>query len=62
MQGDIKHKDLWLIDLDTGARSQLTRLPPDFNVDDFDISTDGREVILERVQVQSEVVLLSARR
>jgi hypothetical protein len=39
----------------------LTRLPADFNVDDFDIMKDGREVILDRVQAQSDVVLLSAR-
>jgi hypothetical protein len=36
----------------------LTNLPPDFDVRDFDISTDGREVVLERVQEHSEVVLL----
>lgn len=61
MQGDMKHKDLLLVDLDTGDRRQLTQLPSDFNVDDFDITHDGREVILERVQAQSDVVLLSAR-
>jgi len=58
MRGDIQHKDLWLIDLETGAERQLTSLPPDFNVRDFDISPDGREVVLERVQDHSDVVLL----
>ena len=27
MRGDIEHKNLWLIDLDTGAERQLTNLP-----------------------------------
>ena len=58
LRGDIQHKDLWLIDLDTGAEHQLTKLAPDFNVSDFDISPDGREAILERVQERSSIVLL----
>jgi Tol biopolymer transport system component len=58
LRGGIQHKNLWLIDLQTGAERQLTNLPPDFDVRDFDISADGREVVLERVQEHSEVVLL----
>jgi Tol biopolymer transport system component len=58
LRGEIQHKNLWLIDLDTGAERQLTNLTPDFDVRDFDISPDGREVVLERVQEHSEVVLL----
>jgi Tol biopolymer transport system component len=58
LRGEIQHKNLWLIDLETGAERQLTNLTPDFNVRDFDISPDGREVVFERVQEHSEVVLL----
>jgi len=58
LRGDIQHKDLWLIDLETGAEHQLTKLAPEFNVSDFDISPDGREAILERVQERSSIVLL----
>lgn len=58
MRGEIQHKDLWLIDLNTGAERRLTNLPPDFNVRDFDISPDGREIVLERVQENSDVVLI----
>jgi Tol biopolymer transport system component len=58
LRGDIQHKNLWLIDLDTGAERQLTNLTPDFDIRDFDISRDGREVVLERVQEHSEIVLL----
>ena len=58
LKGDIRHKDLWLIDTETGAERQLTNLPPDFDIRDFDISLDGREVVLERVQEHSEVVLV----
>jgi hypothetical protein len=46
------------MDLETGTERQLTNIPPDFDIRDFDISPDGREVVLERVQERSDVVLL----
>ena len=58
LQGDIQHKDLWQMDLRTGAERPLTHLPPGFDVGDFDLSPDGREVALERVQERSDVMLL----
>jgi len=58
LRGEIQHKDLWLIDLETGAERQLTRVSADFNIGDFDISPDGKEVVLERVQESSDVVML----
>ena len=62
LKGDIRHKDLWLVDMETGAERQLSNLPPDFDIRDFDISPDGREVVLERVQEHSEVVLVDLHR
>ena len=59
LEGDLAHKNLWQMDLQTGARHPLTDLPPGFDVRDFDVSPDGREIVLERVQHRSEVVLLS---
>ena len=58
LRGEIQHKNLWLIDLETGAERQLTNLTPDFDIRDFDISPDGREVVLERAQEHSDVMLL----
>jgi len=58
LRGEIQHKNLWLIDLETGAERQLTNLTSGFDIRDFDISPDGREVVLERVQEHSDIVLL----
>lgn len=58
LHGEIQHKNLWLLNLETGTERQLTNLAPDFDIRDFDISPDGREVVLERVQGHSDVVLL----
>ena len=61
LRGEIQHKNLWSINLETGAERQLTTLPPDFDIRDFDISPDGREVVLERLQEHSEVELIELR-
>jgi Tol biopolymer transport system component len=58
MRGEIEHKDLWLVDLETGAERQLTHVPHDFNISNFDISPDGNQIVLERVQERSNIVLL----
>src|SRR5262249_50535790 len=58
MRGEIRHKNLWLIDLTTGVERQLTNFASDFDIQDFDISPDGRELVVERVQQHSDIVLL----
>jgi len=58
LRGELQHKDLWRIDLATGAEQQLTELAPDFTVRDFDISPDGGELVLEQVVQHSDIVLL----
>ncbi len=58
LRGEIKHKNLWMVDLDTGEEQQLTNLPNDFDVRDFDISSDGKEVVFERFQERSDVRLM----
>ena len=58
LRGEIRHKDLWQIELETGAEHQLTDLAADFDVGDFDISPDGHDIVLQQVQEHSDIVLL----
>jgi Tol biopolymer transport system component len=58
LRGEIEHKNFWLINLETGTERQLTNFGRDFVVRDFDVSPDGREIVLERVQENSDIVLL----
>jgi Tol biopolymer transport system component len=58
MRGDIRHKDLWVVDLATGKDRQMTQLPADFIIRDFDVSGDGSEILLERVEDHSDIVLI----
>ena len=63
LRGEIRYKNLWLIDLETGAERQLTNFPSDFHVRDFDVSADGREIVLEQIEDHSDIILIeSARR
>ena len=58
LQGEIQHKNLWMVDLQTGAMQQLTHMPAEFDVRDFDLSADGTEAILERAQARSDVIVI----
>jgi Tol biopolymer transport system component len=58
LRGGMRHKNLWVIDLDTGAERQLTDFALDFEVRDFDVSADGREVVVEQVREHSDIVLV----
>ncbi len=58
LRGDIRHKDLWEIDLAGGAERRMTELEPSFDVRDFDVAPDGREIVIEQIQDRSDVVLI----
>jgi hypothetical protein len=56
--GEIQHKNLWLLDPESGVQHQLTKLSPDFNASGFDISSDGHDVVFERTIESSQIVLV----
>ena len=58
LRGAIDRKDFWQLDPQSGAERQLTDLPPGFVIGDFDVSPDGAEIVFDRVQGSSSVVLI----
>jgi Tol biopolymer transport system component len=62
LRGEIGHKDLWAIDLQGHGERQLTALPPDFTVNDFDISPDGSELIVDKADTNSDMALIERSR
>jgi len=58
LRGEIGHKDLWLLDLNTGTQRPLAVLPADFTIGDFDISADGTEIVFDRQQSSSYLALI----
>jgi hypothetical protein len=47
-----------LIDLVTGARRPLTDLHAGRPIRSFDVSPDGKSIVLDRVQENSDIVLI----
>lgn len=62
LSGEVGHKNFWLLDLRTGAQHLLAHLPVDFEVRDFDVAADGTAIVLERVQVTSELAMIERAR
>jgi Tol biopolymer transport system component/predicted Ser/Thr protein kinase len=58
LQGEFRAQDFWLFDLTTGDRRRLTQLKPGYSVRSFDVSPDGREILFDRVQENSDIVLI----
>lgn len=58
LRSELSHKNLWAIDLETGAERQLTDFAADFDIGDFDAAPDGSEIVLEQTQEHSDIVLL----
>jgi Tol biopolymer transport system component len=58
LRGDIEHKNLWTLDLSSGAERQVTNFDRSMLIGDFDVSPDGRELVFERAQENSDVVLI----
>jgi hypothetical protein len=56
--GGIDRKNFWQLNPKTGIERQLTELPANFVIGDFDVSPDGSEIVFDRVQESSSVVLI----
>jgi len=58
LRGEIGHKDLFRVDLESGAEEPMLQLPAEVDVRDFDLSPDGSQLVLEQVKDNSDLVLI----
>ena len=58
LRGDMHRQNFALIDLETGRERALTNFAGHFMIADFDISRDGREIVFEREQNNSHLVMI----
>ena len=52
----LQSRDFWLLDFATGKRRQLTRFTDRGKVQTFDITPDGKAIIFDRLQENSDIV------
>lgn len=58
MLGPLRHQDFWLLDIPSGRRRRLTQLRPGHDMQNFDVSADGKQIIFDRYRENSDVVLI----
>jgi hypothetical protein len=51
-------KNFWLFDLQTGSERRLTNFGPEYAIQDFDVSRDGKEIVFDRLKEASDIVLI----
>ena len=51
-------RDFWLLDLATKMTRPIARLSDHGNVDAFDITPDGKEIVFDRLRDNSDIVLI----
>ena len=56
--GGFRRQDFWLFDVITGELRQLTRLQSGGSLHRFDVSPDRTRILFERVQENSNIVLI----
>jgi serine/threonine protein kinase len=59
---DLQSRDFWLLELATGARRQLTRFADRRRLETFDVTPDGRRIVFDRQDENSDVVLIDVAR
>jgi Tol biopolymer transport system component len=58
LRGEMMHMNFWVIDLESARERRLTNFGPNFAIRDFDVSADGREIVFDREQDNSDIVLI----
>jgi Tol biopolymer transport system component len=61
-QGPFPAQDFWLLDLATGKSRQLSRLTDSAATQSFDVTTDGKQIVFDRVRENADIVLLDLAR
>ena len=58
LKGEVQNRNFSLVDLRTGQERALTDFSGAYTIQDFDVSSDGREIVFDRVAVASDVILI----
>jgi Tol biopolymer transport system component len=62
MRGSLGRQDFWLLELASGRLRRLTDLRARFEMRSFDVSPDGSQILFDRFQKNSDIVLIDLAR
>jgi serine/threonine protein kinase len=57
--GDVRRQDFWLLDLATNQLRRITQMQQGYSTTGFDVSPDSKQIIFDRLQDNSDVVLIT---
>lgn len=58
LEGDFRKQNFFWVDLSTGKQRRLTDLEPGFQVQNFDVSLDGKQIVFDRLRDNADVVVM----
>ncbi len=58
LRGEVRNRNFSLVDLRTGQERALTDFGGAYTIQDFDVSSDGREIVFDSVTAASDVILI----
>jgi Tol biopolymer transport system component len=58
LEGDFRNQNFFRVDLHTGEQRRLTDLQPGFQVQNFDVSLDGKQIVFDRLRDNADVILM----
>ena len=58
LKGNLSYKEFWALDLTSGEQRRLADVGAGPIVADFDVTSDGREIVFDRIRDASDVVLI----
>ena len=58
LRGEMNGQNFWIVDLDRRTERQLTNFRRNFAIGDFDVSPDRREIMFDRHQDKSDIVMI----
>jgi len=58
LDGEFWHRNFWEIDLTSGERHQLTNFDSEYLIADFDIDSNGKDIVFGRIKERTNVILV----
>jgi Tol biopolymer transport system component len=62
LKGLSGRQNFYLVDMETGQQRQLTDLKTGFEIQSFDVTPDGKQIVFDRLRMNSDIVMMDLSR